>query len=60
MLIDLWAEPATGQQKRAITKLCIIKGVREELENRIMTKAEARTLIYELRNLPFTQSWLLV
>jgi len=51
MLIDLWSEPATGQQKRAITKLCIIKGVRDELENRIMTKAEARTLIYELRNL---------
>ncbi len=45
----MWSEPATGQQKRAITKLCIIRGVREELENKIMTRYEARRLIWDLR-----------
>ena len=45
----MWSDPATGQQKRAITKLCIIKKIKKELENKIMTRAEARTLIYELR-----------
>jgi len=45
----MWSDSATGQQKRAITKLCIIKGIREELENKIMTRWEAREMIYQLR-----------
>ena len=46
-----WNEPATGQQKRAITRLCIIHGVKEELENKIMTRWEARETIFRLRRI---------
>ena len=51
MLIDLGTEPATGRQKRAITRFCIINGIKEELENKVMTKREARDLIWELRGI---------
>lgn len=47
----MWNEPATDKQKYAITKLCMWKHVKEELESRIMTRAEAREVIYELREL---------
>lgn len=44
-----WDEPATGWQKAAITRLCIAAGVREELEQRQMTRLEARNTMHELR-----------
>jgi len=47
----MWNEPATARQKRAITRLCVVKHIREELEQRIMTRQEARTMIYELRRI---------
>lgn len=40
--------PATGQQKRAVARLCAMSGVHEELEQRPMTRREARDMMYEL------------
>jgi hypothetical protein len=42
--------PPTGRQARAITKLCLYKGISEPLEERPSNRREARNLIYELRN----------
>ncbi len=41
--------PATGLQRRAITRLCRARGIREELEELVMSRLEARNRIYELR-----------
>ena len=44
----MYEEPLTPRQARAIAKLCKILGIKEELENRPMTKWEARNLLFEL------------
>lgn len=44
-----WDLPATGRQCRAIAKLCIFAGIRDEPELRPMTRLEARDMIYQLR-----------
>ena len=43
-----WDEPATARDKLAIARLCIALKIREELEQRQMSRGEARTLRYEL------------
>lgn len=39
---------ATGRQKRAITKLCMAQGIREPIEEKLMTLGVAGRLIREL------------
>ena len=39
----------TVKQVRAITKLCIFKGIKEPLESKVSNTIEARNLIYRLR-----------
>ncbi len=41
-----WDEPATGQQVRAITRLCIRLKIREPLEELVSNRAEARRIMY--------------
>jgi len=43
--------PPTGQQARAITKLCLYNGIKEPLEERPYNRREARNLIFPLRKL---------
>lgn len=44
-----WRLPPTGKQCEAITRLCMIAGVKEELELKPSTRLEARNQIYDLR-----------
>lgn len=44
-----WNLPATGKQKHAIFRLCTILTIREEVEQKAMTRMEARNLIHDLR-----------
>lgn len=41
-------EPATARQRLLITRLCIKLKIREPLEEKVMTQAEAGRLIREL------------
>lgn len=43
-----WNLPPTGRQARAITRLCLQLGIREELENKPSNRQEARQLQYSL------------
>lgn len=40
----------TPGQTRAISKLCMALGIRDELEQTVKTRQEARDMIYDLRN----------
>lgn len=44
-----WNDKPTPTQVRAIVKLCLIRGIREPLEEIVNSRAEARSLIYRLR-----------
>ena len=44
-----WKFPPTRDQCRAITKLCMALGIREELELTPSNRWEARRLMYDLR-----------
>jgi len=44
-----WNLPQTGEQARAITKLCLYNEIKEPLEFRPSNRREARNLIYILR-----------
>ena len=48
-----WNLPPTDQQIQAITKLCMEKGVKEPLEERVKSRLEARNMINYLRQLPY-------
>ena len=44
-----WSDPATAHQVFAITRLAISLGIRYELEQLPMSRAEARQTIYDMR-----------
>jgi len=46
----MWNDNPTPSQIRTITNLCIIKKIYEPLEERVSNRAEARSLIYQLRS----------
>lgn len=43
------SEPATPSQLYQIARYCLYAGISEELEQKPMTKLEARNLLYNLR-----------
>ncbi len=43
-----WNDPPTGEQCRAVAKLCIALHIREPLEERLASRLEARNLQYRL------------
>ena len=46
-----WTLPATSRQVAAVARMCIRKGIREHLEEKPMTRWEARRLLYKLSQL---------
>lgn len=46
-----WDERPTSRQVRAITLQCIRLGITDPLEERVSTRAEARSTLYTLHNM---------
>jgi hypothetical protein len=45
------SNPPTVKQIRAITRLCLLRGIKEPLEEKVSNTIEARNLIYRLRSM---------